>query len=385
MRTLTWGEVWGRRLARHALLAPLPRERLEDAVRAVCGIHAQVMPAAMLSLGMRVEGVTIRDIRAALWERRALVKAHGPRGTVHLFAADDLPLWVAALRAIPRPDDTRRLASLGLEPAQVTALVAAISDALDGRQLTRDMLGDEVARRVGDWALDPVSPAFGGRWPRWQMAIGAAASSGLLCFGPDQGTRVTFVRPDQWLGAWSEPDGAAALREVFRRYLAAYGPATPRDFAQWLAMPLSAATAIARELAGELEEVDVEGHHAWLLANAAATSWPPPRNVVRLLPHFDCYGIGCHPRERLVPAAWAERALTRGAIGNVPLVIRDGVVAGIWRQHRSRRQIEIQVEISDSLAAAERDELAAAATRIGEILETKAMLSLGEVDARPHL
>jgi hypothetical protein len=200
MRSLSWQEVWGWRLARHALLAPASKERLVVVVRAVCGIHAQMLSAAELSVGVRVAGVSRQDVRAELWQRRGLVKTHGPRGTLHLFPAEDAPLWSAALRANQHPNEARRLAQMGLNPGQLEALVAAIGDALDGQCLTREELGSEVARRVGPWATEAASPAFGGQWPRWLMAVGAAANAGLLCFGPDQGSKVTFVRPDQWLG-----------------------------------------------------------------------------------------------------------------------------------------------------------------------------------------
>lgn len=385
MKSLTWNAVWGRRLARHALLEPKPIADLVDVVRAVCGIHAQVMPAAELSVGIRVAGVTRQEVRTELWQRRGLVKAYGLRGTVHLFPADELPLWIAALRATTRPDEARRLAQLGLEPAQVEAIVAAIGEALDGWCLTREALGVEVARRVGSWATDAVSPAFGGQWPRWLIALGAAANAGLLCFGPNQGNKVTFVRPDQWLGGWKEVDGEAALREVCRRYLSAYGPATHRDFAQWFSMQPSAARALMRELADELDEVDVEGQRAWLLASEAADSWPPATDAVHLLPHFDCYVIGCHPRGRLVPAAWAERVLTRGGIGNVPVIVVDGVVAGLWQQRRKGRRLEIQVETFLPLSTSQHQQLEAAALRVGEIMEAESTLSLGAVDVRPHM
>src|SRR5215831_12173107 len=46
MRSLTWKDVWSRRLARHALLTPRPKEDLVEVVRAVGGIHAQMLPAA---------------------------------------------------------------------------------------------------------------------------------------------------------------------------------------------------------------------------------------------------------------------------------------------------------------------------------------------------
>ncbi len=56
----------------------------------MAGVHAQVMSAAELSLGLRVQGTTREDVAAALWEERSLVKTFGPRGTVHLLRADDL-------------------------------------------------------------------------------------------------------------------------------------------------------------------------------------------------------------------------------------------------------------------------------------------------------
>jgi hypothetical protein len=217
------------------------------------------------------------------------------------------------------------------------------------------------------------------------MALGAAANAGLLCFGPDHGTKSTFVRPDQWLGGWTAVDGASAQREIFRRYLSAYGPATPRDFAQWFGMPPATARAIARDLAGELTEVDVEGYRAWMLASEVPESWPAATDNVRLLPHFDCYLIGCHPRERLVPAEYAPRVLTRGAIGNLPLLVIGGVVAGLWQQRRSGRQLAITVEAFQPLTASQRQHLEAAAARIGEIAEAPCNITLGAVEAQPHL
>src|SRR5258708_24288524 len=92
MRSLTWQEVRGRRLARHALLAPAPKERFVEVVRAVCGIHAQMLSAAELSVGIRVVGVTRQDVRTELWQRRGLVKTPCPRGTTpHLPPRDPPP------------------------------------------------------------------------------------------------------------------------------------------------------------------------------------------------------------------------------------------------------------------------------------------------------
>ncbi|HEY7023021.1 MAG TPA: winged helix DNA-binding domain-containing protein [Ktedonobacterales bacterium] len=384
MKSLTWPQVWGRRLARHTLLTPRPKADLVEVVRMVGGIHAQMMSAAELSIGVRLAGVTCEDVRAELWQHRKLVKTYGLRGTVHLFPADEAPLWAAALRAHPGAGEARRLAQRGLDPARLAAIVAAIGAALDGRRLTREELGEEVTRRTGAWVMDPVSPSFGGQAPRWQNALGAAANAGLLCFGPAQGNKVTFVRADQWLDGWEEMDSATALQEVFRRYLCAYGPATARDFAQWFGVQPRDAADLPRQLADEVEEVEVEGWRAWLLAGESEESWPEAHDGVHLLPHFDCYGIGCHPRERLVPPEWRARGLAQGSIGHLPLVIIGGVVAGVWSLRRKGKRAEIQVETSHALNARQRHDLEAAAARIGETTQAEATLSYGAVDARPH-
>jgi hypothetical protein len=380
--SLTWKDVRALRLARHHLLERAPRERLVDVVGAVCGIHAQVMPAAEVSLGVRVESVTRTDVRAALWDQRSLVKTYAIRGTVHLLPAGELPLWMAAQRARPPAKELKRLSRFGLDRNQLDSIVAAIADALDGRSLTLRQLGEEVAGRCGSWALAETAPAFGGNFPIWRIAIGWAASEGQLCFGPNQGNQVTFVRPDQWLGWWREVEPGAALAEVFRRYLRAYGPATARDFAQWFSVDARFAAELSAELGGDVVQVDVEGYRCLAVASDLAAALPDAGGSVRLLPHFDCYLRGFHPREQLV-GGWAERS-ARGT-GEVPVLVVEGMVAGVWERKPRGRRLEVTVESFQKLSAAERLSLEAEARRIGEILEAETTLAVGTVAIRPHL
>lgn len=385
MTNATWESVWARRLARHSLDRPAPAGSLVDVVRGVCGVHAQVMSAAELSLGIRVTGATRAEIRAELWERRGLVKTYGPRGTVHLLAAADLPLWLPVLRAARRGNEPNTQAGAGLSAEQSAAVLDAIGEALDDRCLTRRELGEEVVRRAGPWAGDQVFPAFGELWERWRPAIGTAAGAGLLCFGPNLGNQVTYVRPEGWLAAapeaeWAEAD---ALREVARRYLHAYGPATEPDFAQWLAADPTLGRRAFDSLRSELAEVDVDGHRSWALRadpipQAAAES-------VALLPHFDCYLIGNHPRDRLYPGEARTRAVNRGAAGQVPVLLVDGVVAGIWERRKEGRRTAIRVEPFGRLTKSRRADLDAAAERIGAVLGTPIDLTVGAVAERPHL
>src|SRR5919107_1015804 len=83
--------------ARHGRRGPAPAGTdPAEIARAVCGIHAQVLSAAEVSLALRIEGATGADVRRALWEDRGLVQTYGPRGTVHLLPTRDLPMWTGA-------------------------------------------------------------------------------------------------------------------------------------------------------------------------------------------------------------------------------------------------------------------------------------------------
>jgi len=381
---VSWEQVWGSRLRHHSLVQRAPAGHLAEVAGQVCGIHGQIMPAAELSLGIRVEA-TRGAVRAALWETRRLVRTYSIRGTIHLLPAQELGLWMAANRARAAHAaamEAKRLDSLGLSPDQVAALVDAIAGALDGRMLTLEELGAEVVRRTGGWAAATANEAWASGWPNWRTALGRAAAEGVLCFGPNRGNAVTFVRADQWLGGAQAVDPEPALREVFMRYLRAYGPATARDFARWFSLPGPAARSLAESLRPDLLEVRVEGSRTPLWAARDFRANGSAAGSVRLLPHFDCYLRGCHPREQLV-GAYAPRAA--GGTGQFPVLLVDGVVAGVWDRRPRRGLVDVLVEPFRRLSPAHRRELEQEARRVGEVLECKTELVIGSVHVRPHL
>jgi hypothetical protein len=382
VKAWTWSDVWRRRLAQHWLTEPAPREHLLDVVGGVCGIHAQMAPSAELSLGLRVRQITRAHVRQALWEERTLVKTHGLRGTVHLYPRDELPLWLAALktRARWRPPNQQELNAL--PPDRRDAVMRALEHVLDGRQLTREELGQQLEQRLGAWVAEAAFPAFGGQWPRWQMALHQAAVEGLIVFGPQRGNRVTWVRTDQWLGQLPEMDGEAAQREVCRRFLAAYGPATHVEFARWFYTSPRAAQELMRSM--DLEEVDVEGWRAWLPAGDADRQPADDAPQVHLVPHFDCYVVGCFPRGQLIPQA-APAALQKGTAAPFPVVLIHGVVGGLWERRRRGNTLEIRVDTFTPLTNRQQQVVEQQTVRIGEILEAKAEIAFGPVEARGHL
>jgi winged helix DNA-binding protein len=381
--TLTWSGVIARRMDRHALAEPATDLDPAAVAARLCGAHAQVLSAAELSIGRRIAGATRADVQHALWRQRSLVKTFGPRGTVHLLPAADLPMWTGALSALPSPVPMHP-EGVRFTAGQADEVIAAIGDALADAELTVDELTGALADRPGPWAVERTMDAFGGKWPRWRQLTSTAAHRGVLCFGPDRGRKVTYTNPHRWLPGFRPADGDAALRTLVTRYLEVYGPATPAHFAKWIGIPPRYAAGLFGDLASALERVELDGEPAWTPAGDTGTPSGPHRGV-RLLPYFDSYVVAGRPRERLYPGAAAARALTpSGQAGNYPVLLVDGVVGGVWHQRRSGRRLAITVEPLRELTARQRRELDDETTLVGAVMEATPTLTVGQVTVGPH-
>ncbi|MFC6880989.1 winged helix DNA-binding domain-containing protein [Actinomadura yumaensis] len=391
-RRLSWAQVRARRLAWHGLAEPLKGAGPADVASAMAGTHAQMMSAAELGIALRMDGATRADVREAVWGEHSLIKTFGPRGTVHLLPARELPMWVGALSALPRPSSPHA-DGVRMAPEQSEQVIAAVGDALRDAELTIDELTEEVVARTGPWAGDLVMPAFQGMWPRWRQSMHEAGIRGLLCFGAGRGRKVTYTSPRRFLPGFAAEEPEAALRGVVRSYLRAYGPSTPQRFAHWLNAPATWASELFASLEAELERVEVEGVDApqWLAPDASASAFavPRPRDVaadvprgVRLLPYFDVYAyrVGNQPPALLYPGRASERVLR----GNFQVLLVDGEVAGLWHQRRSGRRIEVTVEPLAPLSRARRSALDDQVARVGEILEARPTLTIGEVTVGGH-
>ena len=372
-----WGQVRARRLARSSLTERSPADRLVEVVGAVCGAHAQVQASAELQLAVRVDGIVQADVRAALWEKRTLVKAWTIRGTLHLHPAEELPLWHAARRAVlgsadqglPAWRDPAGTLHPGLDADEVEAVRRAVWGVLDGRCLLRDELAAEVVKRVG-------------AAPRERLRSGFAFFLSELCQGPPQGSRITLARPDQWIEGWREvSDEHEALREACRRFLHTYGPARPTDFCEWVssaAFRAADAQALFDEL--ELEEISVDGRRHFALAGD--TAFPEPAGQVSLLPEYDVYVMGFRERDELVPSDVREMVAQHGrgryeGPAAVRFVLVDGVAAGLWERRKRGKQVELDVVLAHRIGKATRAGVEREAERLAAFLGLEPALSVG--------
>jgi hypothetical protein len=309
----------------------------------LCGLHAQVMSSAELSVWARLEDLDRQAVARALWEDRTLVKTWAMRGTLHLLPADDFALWREALstsRRYRRPAIWRRLLGITLEEAD--RLTEAIGSALESRLLTREELVREIVRMTG-------SASFGAKLALngWGTVLKPAAFTGRLCFGPSLGQRVRFTRPDTWLAVAPAPvDPKIAAQAITRRFLGAYGPATDHDFARWWGgSSVSSVRQWIASLGDGAAPVEIAGAKAWMLAeHVAEVRELPPQRSVRLLPGFDPYVIGASRHAEHLLAGGSRQRIYRPQGWISPVLLVNGRMSGTWRHEVRGSRVEVRIE-----------------------------------------
>ena len=362
-RILDWEQVIGWRLRRHHLDERAPASELLPVVAEIAGLHAQVMSSAELTAWARLDGLErgalAGALAGALWRDRTLVKTWAMRGTLHLLPAGEFPLWQAALSTRRGYELGSWQRAFGLTLEQIDELLVAVEQSLNGKVLPREALATEVASRTG-------SPELGDRLRSgWGAMLKPAAFRGKLCFGPSEGQRVCFTRPDQWVAGWRQEDPDAALLETARRYIRAAGVVTREEYARWWGMQPPQGGRVLRALGDELVRVEVGGAPAWALAaDADGIAGSAPASSVRLLPAFDQYVVtATRHAETLMPGPFKDRVYrAQGWLS--PVLLAGGRVLGTWRQEARGKRLAVTIEPFTKLPATVRRQAAAEAERL---------------------
>jgi hypothetical protein len=281
--------------------------------------------SAITALVARAEEVPAGWLDDALYERRSAVALYNARTATAVVPADEVAAYATAL--LPA-DDAGLKALVGTalpeqdegyaEPVELA--VEAISEALDGRTLSRDDLHERLRQRLPRPLLPWCAGCKSHHARRGLLVM--AGLRGRLCIAGRAGRQPAFARTDQLVG-WEPPDRREAGAELVRRYLRGYGPSTPAEFAQWAGL----GKAHAREL--------------WALAEFEAVE-PEPAEGVRLLATGDPLLLG-RDRERLVPDP-AARKQVWAASGGAGIVLVDGEARALWRARKQGKRLELTVE-----------------------------------------
>ena len=345
--------------------------RLVDLAREVCGFQAQLLSAAELALSARIAGATQEAIREELWTRRSLVRAWTVRGTIHIVAAEDLPLWAAAVGSRRYWEEDEWLARESLTRREAAAIFETVVGALSDVPLTREQVAEAVVSRLGATYRSKIASM-------WGDLLAPVTYMGKLCFGPMRGPNVTFVRADRWIHGWRDAEPDLAWSELLRRYLRAYGPAPLDGVARWFGIEPAKALALLEGLEDAVT-TELEGRPAWDLRGEIV-----PRKAVtsvRLLAQYDPYVLGCRPHDSIVDPAARQlihgyrRGRWEGATG-VPVLLIDGVVSGVWERVAKGKALSLVVRPAVKLSAAHRRALADEAGRLGAFFGLPAALSI---------
>jgi hypothetical protein len=310
------------RVSREQILAYRRRvgaldERLRESAESLrqaahAGLVDSMPRAALLSIHARVE-----HVGPSAWEDPALAQVWGPRYSVYVVPAQDIAVFTLA-----------RLPGHGKRPV-AEDLTARLDELLAGSRMRYDDAGEALGTHGNNLRYAAMTGRLAIRW---------------------EGAR----RPLVWIVPSPTIDETEAGRELARRYLHVFGPATPEGFARWASIGARRGVSILESLEPELLTVQTPLGEARLLARdePVLRDPPGPPAPARLLPSGDNYTLGVTPEERalLVPAPVQRAELWTPRVWPGAVLV-GGKVVGVWR--RAQRTMTIQVWQRLSRAAQE--------------------------------
>jgi hypothetical protein len=300
MRVLSLRELNRATLARQLLLE---RKKLgvRPAIERVAGLQAQWPPAPYVGLWSRLAGFRRESLERAVL-RGDVVKSTVMRGTLHLITARDYPMYWWALRDMPSWYGETHLAH-ALKHVKAVRTLAPLTTGQALAYLERAGHTDDLERRRIFQAL------------RRRAHLLHTPRSALWKSRP-QGLFEAHGEPE-------ELDVLDARRQLVRRYLGAFGPATRADIAEWSGLRVAD---LVHVLDGLRRFEDEQGRELYDVPRAPLPPADAPAPV-RFLPRWDNTILAHADRARVIPPEYAP--LKVGLAGTQTFLV-DGFVAGAW-------------------------------------------------------
>ena len=248
------------------------------------GLQAQYAPSMYIGLWTRVRAIERDGVTRAL-ERRLVVQGTLMRDTIHLVARRDYwPFAVAVRRS--RRDWWARAASVDPKAMEAAAerLRARLRDGPVRRAELEAIVGKGMVIGIGMW-VDMVRVPPSGTWERRRADLVGSA--------------------EQWVGPQTVTSEEDAVDHLVRRYLAAFGPASPKDVADFTRIrPATLAASLDR-----LDARRFRDERGGLLLDVQRAPLPDPATPapVRFLPTWDATLLVHARRTGILP----ERVYTK--------------------------------------------------------------------------
>lgn len=348
-------QVLAFRLRQHHLARRLGAARMAE-VTATCNVRNSPPGSAQVALLARVNGVSEDRVSAALSDRR-LVEVHGPRMVPALVRPEDMAVFTVggigaddpSLRETFGKVTATRLAEADIRPAEALARVVEAAHAeLAGGARGKGELSAALTARLPE-SMSLWCERCGSRHIHEEL-FRLPGAVGTYCIAPRSGREVCYVRVDEWLGREVPAFGSAAAREagreLLRRFLHCYGPATPADFADWTRIGAADARQRFTELADDLQEVSWDGQTgAVLREDIDELRGARPPSGVRLLPPNDPYLLA-RDRATLIPDP-STRKVVWPSLGAPGTLVVDGEIVATWRSQKKGTVLRVQISYFD--------------------------------------
>jgi hypothetical protein len=313
MRVLTREALTAATAARQFLIE---RRRITpaEAIRRLTPLQGQHPPAPYIGLAARLEGFNQRELEQAI-DRREVLKATLMRMTLHLAHADDFPAYAQLCRHHRMRMLRNRHPELDEERIE--------ADLIDFLKTPRTNV--ELRERIATHDGAPPDPNMPLLYARTLLPLTFLPPAGHW---RDSTRNARFVLDPRPL-----PDQQHAAALVLARYLAAFGPASRKDVADWAGVaqrefPWETLTTVSYR-----DEMDRE------LIDLPDMPLPPPSTKLppRFLGNWDQPLLAYADRDRIIPPALRPLKLTLS--GDCTLTV-DGRVAASWRMEGPQLNIK---------------------------------------------
>lgn len=367
-------QIRAHRLRAHHLDQKYPFGELLT-VAGTCGLQNSPPGAWETAAFCRLKDCTLPQLHQALYQKKELLQAWSIRGVPLIFPTADSDVFLSALIAqegeepwIYTKGIGLALDYLGMSFSELLPLVEGAAAYLEHHTVQSKEKLDQALAQLAAEQLPAQkqslwnAPSMYGA-PDRQTVGGAAVSfllrpcsfKGLVVFGEREGISPTFTSPLRWLGHRLVPS-AQGTAELARRFLHAYGPATPRAFADWLGSTPAQAKRLWQQIEEELEPVTATGKKAFILqADRESFRRADTEESLLLLGPHDPY-LDIRDRAILLEDTAAQRQVWR-TVGNPGVVLKGGKIIGIWKTRTQREKLSVTVTLWEPFSASEQREL----------------------------
>lgn len=305
------GEIVLRRMAGQHLLK---KSDTLTVARDLCGIQAQFLSHAIHAL----------KIRCNRMETDGLVKNWTNRGTMHLFAQEDLPLFMHASRThFLRPADTMaadEYVNAERKRYFAAAILDAVANGIDEREALKEVCS--VAGMTENEEKSLFDP--------WGGIIRALCEEGKLCH------KVQEKKAYQLCPEFEPMEAETAWVEKAQRYFMHYGPATVKDAAYFFGVTQAQVKQWLKQL--PVQETEYAGRKYYYLDGGIPEEECPP---CLFLAGFDQMMLGYDKKESIMLRQENIRDVFTMAGIVRPVVLINGTAAGVWKKKNEHIEIRL--------------------------------------------